>query len=113
MWVATEHAGMYRAGDERIHEEWLGRLDRAADRLDLGSEARSRAADLFLSTVGDDDEDRTKAVVVAAALYVGSLAAGERRSQGAVAEAVGVSRLAVQGRWKEMTRRAGLEPPSW
>jgi len=104
---------MYRAGDERVHEEWLGRLDRAADRLELGSEARSRAADLFLSTVADDDEARSKAVVVAAALYVGALAAGESRSQGAVADAVGVSRLAVQGRWKDLTREAGLEPPAW
>ena len=102
---------MYRASDEVDNEEWLARLETGADRLGLGREARSRAADLFLSE--NPKTDRSKRAVVAASLYVGSLVAGERRSQSAVAEAVGVSRLTVQGRWKELMEAAGLEPPGW
>ena len=102
---------MYRARDQVENEEWLAAIDEAADRLELGVEARSRAADLFLSTV--PDADRSKRATVAASLYAGALIAGDRRSQSAVADAVGVSRLTVQGRWKELMDAAGLEPPRW
>jgi transcription initiation factor TFIIIB Brf1 subunit/transcription initiation factor TFIIB len=102
---------VYRASDEVEQEAWLARLDRAADRLELGSDARSWATDLFLSTL--PEADRSKRATMAAALYVGCLVAGERRAQGEVAEAAGVSRLTVQGRWKELMEEAGLEPPSW
>lgn len=102
---------MYRASDQVENEEYLAALDEAADRLDLGQEARSRAADLFLSSV--PEAERSKRAVLATALYVGSLVAGERRSQGAVADAVGVSRLSVQQRWKDLLAETGLEPPDW
>jgi transcription initiation factor TFIIIB Brf1 subunit/transcription initiation factor TFIIB len=102
---------MYRARDQVANEEWLARLDEAADRLGLAGPARSRAADLFLSTL--PTEDRSKKAALAAALYVGALAEGQRRSQGAVAEACGVSRLTVQQRWKPLMEEAGLEPPKW
>lgn len=102
---------VYRASDQVENEEWLTALDEAADRLGLGSEARSRAADLFLSTV--PEEDRSKRAVLAASLYVGALVAGQRRAQGEVADAAGVSRLTVQQRWKDLMEDAGLEPPSW
>lgn len=102
---------MYRASDEVDNEEWLAALNRAADRLNVGTEARSRAADLFLTE--NPDSDRSKRAVLAAALYVGCLAAGENCSQIEVADAVGVSRLSVQSRWKELMDKAGLEPPSW
>ncbi len=102
---------VYRASDEVEHEAWLARLDRAADRLELGSDARSRAADLFLSTL--PEADRSKRATMAAALYVGCLVAGDRRAQGEVADAAGVSRLTVQSRWKDLMEEAGLEPPSW
>lgn len=102
---------MYRASDEREHDRWLAELDQAADRLDLSGAARSRAADLFLSTVPEGD--RSKPASVAAALYVGALVEGDRRSQAAVADAVGVARLTVQQRWKDLLEEAGLEPPRW
>lgn len=102
---------MYRASDEVELEEWLAALDRAAERLDLGAEARSRATDLFLSTAPADD--RSKEPALAAAIYVGGLTAGEGLSQGEVADAVGVSRLSVQQRWKDLMAEAGLDPPSW
>ena len=110
---------MYRASDQVDNDEWLGELDQAADRLDLSGDARSFAADLFLSTVSSDapadqpTADRTKRAVVAASLYAGSLIAGEQRSQGAVAESVGVARLTIQKRWKQLLEDAGLQPPSW
>lgn len=102
---------MYRARDHVENEEWLARIDEAAERLDLGRETKSRASDLFLSTV--PDTDRSKRAVVAASLYAGALIAGERRSQSEVADAVGVSRLTVQNRWKGLLEEAGLEPPKW
>jgi transcription initiation factor TFIIIB Brf1 subunit/transcription initiation factor TFIIB len=102
---------MYRARDHVENEEWLAAIDDAAERLDLGTTARSRATDLFLSTV--PDADRSKQATVAASLYAGSLIAGERRSQSDVADAAGVSRLTVQNRWKDLMEEAGLEPPKW
>lgn len=102
---------MYRARDQVANERWLVELERSAQRLDLGTEARERATDLFLSTV--PPEDRSKRAVLAASLYAGALIAGDRRSQGAVAEAADVSRLTVQKRWKPLLEEAGLEPPTW
>lgn len=102
---------MYRASDEREHADWLAQLEQAADRLGLGTEARSRARDVFLSTV--PDEERSKQATLAASLYVGALVAGEQQSQQSVADAVGVSRLSVQNHWKEQLEAAGLEPPDW
>jgi transcription initiation factor TFIIIB Brf1 subunit/transcription initiation factor TFIIB len=102
---------VYRATDQVENEEWLAAIDDAAERLDLGSDAKSRAVDLFLSTV--PDSERSKRATVAASLYAGALIAGERRSQSAVADAVGVARLTVQKRWKDLMEEAGLEPPAW
>lgn len=102
---------MYRARDERDNAEWLADLETAADRLELGTEARSAARDVFLSAV--PDQERSKPAAIAASLYVGALVASDQRSQGSVADAVGVSRLAVQQRWKELLETAGLEAPSW
>jgi transcription initiation factor TFIIIB Brf1 subunit/transcription initiation factor TFIIB len=102
---------MYSARDRVDNEEWLARLDRAADRLELGAEARANAADLFLSEV--PDADRSKPATAAASLYAGALIAGEERSQSAVADAVGVTRLSVQGRWKDLLSAAGFDPPTW
>jgi transcription initiation factor TFIIIB Brf1 subunit/transcription initiation factor TFIIB len=102
---------VYRASDERNNEQWLADLDAAADRLGLGATARTRAQDVFLSTV--PASERSKQAALAASLYVGALVAGEQRSQGAVADAVGVSRLSVQQRWKDQLEAAGLQPPDW
>ena len=102
---------MYRASDELDNAEWLQDLETAADRLGLSTAARSRARDVFLSTV--PEEERSKRTTLAASLYVGSLVAGDQRSQGEVADAVGVSRIAVQKRWKEQLEAAGLDAPDW
>lgn len=102
---------MYRASDEIENEEWLHELETAADRLDLGTDARSYATDVFLTTV--PDEDRSKRARLAASLYVGTLLAGDQRPQTAVAEAVGVSRLAVQQHWKDLLEAAGFDAPGW
>jgi transcription initiation factor TFIIIB Brf1 subunit/transcription initiation factor TFIIB len=102
---------VYRASDERANREWLDELEVAADRLDLGTDARSRAADIFLSTVSGSE--RTKRATLAASLYVGALVAGQQRTQQSVADAAGVSRLTVQQHWKELLAAAGLDPPDW
>jgi transcription initiation factor TFIIIB Brf1 subunit/transcription initiation factor TFIIB len=102
---------MYRARDRVDNEEWVARLTRAADELDLGSEARSNAVDLFLSNA--PEEDRSKPAVAAAGLYAGALIAGEERSQGSVAAAMDVTRLSVQNRWKKLLEASGFRPPEW
>jgi transcription initiation factor TFIIIB Brf1 subunit/transcription initiation factor TFIIB len=102
---------MYRARDEVENEAWLEDLERAAERLDLGEAARSRAVDLFLSNLPADD--RSKPAVIAASLYVAGLTEGDRRSQSAVAEEVGVARLTIQQRWKPILEGAGLDAPGW
>lgn len=102
---------MYSARDQVEHEPWLDRLDETADELGLSPDARSVAVDVFLSEVPDDD--RSKPAVLAASIYAGALIAGEERSQVEVAETVGVSRLSVQTRWKDLLDAAGFDPPSW
>ena len=102
---------MYRARDEFANEEWLAELDATADELSLDATARERAADLFLSTV--PEQERSKRAVLAASLYAGALIAGDRRSQSAVAEAAGVARLTVQKRWRDVLEESGLDAPKW
>jgi transcription initiation factor TFIIIB Brf1 subunit/transcription initiation factor TFIIB len=102
---------MHRASDRIEQADWVEDLRAAADELGLSEDARSRAVDLFLS--GVPDADRSKPAVIAASLYAGGLLAGEERSQRAVADAVGVSRLSVADRWKDLLEEAGFEPPSW
>ncbi len=103
--------GVYRARDAVENEEWAAAIDEAGERLDLGTEARSRAVDLFLSNV--PDEDRSKEAVLATSVYVAALTTGEQRSQSAVADATGVSRLTIQQRWKPILESAGLDAPEW
>ena len=111
MWLAARATSVYRASDEVAHEEWLGELRRAAETLELSSSARSNATELFLTNVPDND--RSKPAVAAAALYAGALVAGDERSQTAVAEAMDVSRLVVQQRWKSLLEDAGFDTPDW
>ncbi|MFC6755893.1 MULTISPECIES: cyclin family protein [Haloarcula] len=102
---------MYRASDRIEQDEWLGEIEATAETLDLGTQARSHAVDLFLSTL--PDEERSKRASMAASIYVGALVAGEERSQTAVADAAGVSRLTIQKRWKDLVERVGLDAPDW
>ncbi|RQH00325.1 transcription initiation factor IIB family protein [Natrarchaeobius oligotrophus] len=102
---------MHSARDRIEYEPWLEELEAIADRLELSSEARSCATDLFLADVPSDD--RSKRAVLAASVYAGSLVAGDGRTQGDVADAADVSRLSIQTRWKTMLEDAGLEPPRW
>ena len=102
---------MYRASDRVEQDAWIGEIEAAAETLDLGTQARSHAVDLFLSTL--PEEERSKRASMAASLYVGGLVAGEERSQSAVADAADVSRLTIQQRWKDLIERVGLEAPDW
>ncbi|WP_138005011.1 transcription initiation factor IIB family protein [Halalkalirubrum salinum] len=102
---------MYSARDRVENQQWIDALSAAAAELELGSEARSNAVDLFVSHV--PDAERSKPAVAAAALYAGALVAGQERSQRAVAEAMGVTRLSVQSKWKDLLSDAGFRPPTW
>lgn len=102
---------MYLASDQFEHAGWLDDLEAAADTLDLSGETRSHAGDLFLSNVPDND--RSKPAMLGACLYAGALVAGEQPTQSEVADAVGVSRLAVQQRWKPLVESVGLDAPDW
>lgn len=109
--MATVASRVYRASDRVENEEYVQQLEDAADRLELGTDARSRALDVFLSNLSADG--RSKRTTMAASLYVGALVAGEERSQRDVADAVGVSRLSVQQHWKELLETVGLDAPDW
>ncbi|WP_158854047.1 transcription initiation factor IIB family protein [Halorhabdus sp. CUG00001] len=102
---------MYRARDQVENEEWIDAIEDAAETLDLTETATSRATDVFLTNV--PDEDRSKQAILAASIYVGALVAGDQRSQGQVAEATDVSRLTVQQHWKELLETAGFDAPDW
>ena len=102
---------MHRASDRVEQAPWLERLDAAATALDLDPETGSTAADLYLSAV--PESDRSKPPQLAACLYAAALITGEERTQTAVADAVGVSRLGIQERWKDVLRSAGFQPPGW
>ncbi|AGN01978.1 transcription factor TFIIB cyclin-like protein [Salinarchaeum sp. Harcht-Bsk1] len=102
---------MHSAKDRRDNAEWIEAIEEAATDLGLDDETGSVAVDLFLSTV--PDADRSKPAAVAASVYAATLIAGEGRTQTAVADAVGVSRISVQQRWRERLESAGMEPPSW
>ena len=102
---------MYRASDHVEHAEWIERLEAACKTLDLDAETRSTATDLFLSrATASDDGER---VVAAGSLYAAALIRGQQRSQSAVADAMDVSRLSVQQRWKSILADAGFTPPKW
>lgn len=102
---------MYSAREQLENEAWLDDLEAAAADLDLSDDAQRVATELFLSEV--PEKDQSKPPVLAASLYAGSLIAGDQRSQTTVADAVGVSRLSVQTRWKELVEAAGLDAPDW
>lgn len=102
---------MYRASDQVDNKEYIEELQTAADRLGLGTDARSRAVDVFLSNL--PEASRSKRATLASSLYVGALVAGDQRSQRDVADAVGVSRLSVQQHWKELLESVGLDAPDW
>ncbi|ESS10962.1 MAG: transcription initiation factor TFIIIB, Brf1 subunit/Transcription initiation factor TFIIB [uncultured archaeon A07HR60] len=102
---------MYRASNHVQYDEWTTRVETAAAELDLTEDVVATATDLFLSEVPDDD--RSKPAVLAACLYAGALIEGESRSQAAIADTVGVSRLSVQKRWKPLVTAAGFQPPEW
>ena len=102
---------MYRASDRVDNEEWIDRIDEARRRLDLDAETLTTATDMFLSDVPDGE--RSKPASAAASLYAAALVTGQERSQSAVADAMGVSRLSVQQGWKPILEAAGFSPPSW
>ena len=102
---------MYSARDRVEQQDWLDRIEDAADEIEVGQSARSTAGDLFLTHI--PAEDRSKRAVAAASLYACALIAGEERSQQAVADAMDVSRLSVQSRWKPLLEDAGFDPPTW
>jgi len=102
---------VYRASDRVDNEEWISRLEAACAELNLDDEVCSTATDVFLS--GIPDADRSKAATAAASLYAAALIRGQERSQSAVADAMDVSRLSVQTRWKSLLEEAGFSPPTW
>jgi len=61
-----------------------------------------------------DDERGKRVAAAAGSLYAAAaLIRGQERSQSAVADAMDVSRLSVQKRWKPILEDAGFSPPTW
>lgn len=102
---------MYSARDRLENQRWLDQIADATETLGLGEKTRHTAEELFLTHL--PDSNRSKPAVAAAALYAATLIAGEERSQRSVADAMDVTRLSVQSRWKPILRDAGYDPPTW
>ena len=102
---------VYPARAHLEERRWVQQIETAATQLELAPAAEAAAIDLFLSQL--PTKDRSKPALIAASLYAGCLIRGDGRSQGAIAEAVGVSRLSVQQRWKPLLEDAGFDPPGW
>lgn len=102
---------VYNARERVEHGRWVTELESVGETLSLSDEAIACGVDLFLGDV--PERERSKRAAMAASLYAGALIAGDGRTQSAVAEAAGVSRLSIQQRWKTRLADAGLEPPSW
>lgn len=111
LYLGRQPRGMYRASDRVDNAEWIDRLEDACATLDLDDDACSTATDLFLSEI--PDEERSKPATAAASLYAAALIRGQERTQSAVADAMDVSRLSVQQRWKPLLENAGFSPPTW
>tara|TARA_A100001037_G_scaffold275260_1_gene273648 strand:+ start:5759 stop:6067 length:309 start_codon:yes stop_codon:yes gene_type:complete len=102
---------VHKAKDHIDQLEWISEIDRVSKELGISDRAKSYAVEIYLSDI--PEMDRSKPAAIATGIYVGLLIAGEERSQQEVAEKMGVSRLAIQGRWKFTLRNAGFDPPSW
>jgi len=102
---------VHKAKDHVEQSEWISEIGRVAKELNLSARTKSYAVEIYLSNI--PEKDRSKPAAIATGIYVGSLIAGEERSQQEIAEKMGVSRLAIQGRWKETLKTAGFDPPSW
>lgn len=102
---------MYRARDRLANSEWLAKVAAAGERIGLAPETIGVAEELFLADV--PETAASKRVAVAASLYAAGRIEGEKRSQAAVAEAVGVARLSVHNHWRDRLTAAGVVPPEW
>lgn len=102
---------MYRGSDRVAEKSWIGRLEDTAPELDLTDDTIAVARDLFLANL--PVSDRSKPALLAASCYTATLITGDERSQTAVADAFGVSRIAIQQRWKTILEESGLSPPGW
>tara|TARA_B100001013_G_scaffold273620_1_gene174261 strand:+ start:153 stop:497 length:345 start_codon:yes stop_codon:yes gene_type:complete len=102
---------VHTAKDHVEQSEWISEIDRVANELNLGVRAKSYAVEIYLSDI--PEMERSKPAAIATGIYVGSLIAGEERSQQEIADKTGVSRLTIQGRWKDTLKIAGFDPPSW
>lgn len=102
---------MHRASDEVEHAAHLDAIEAAAAALELEDRTVSAARDLFLTSV--PETERSRRATAAASLYAAGLVTGDQRSQGAVADAFGVSRLSVQQGWKPLVEAAGFTAPDW
>jgi len=102
---------VYPARAHLEERQWVRQIETVASDLEVSQAAQAAAVDLFLSQ--RPMAERSKPAVAAACLYAGCLISGDGRSQGAIAGAIGVSRLSVQQRWKPLLEDAGFDPPGW
>ena len=102
---------MYKARDHIKQSKWISEIERVAMELDLGQNTKSYAIEIYLYNI--PEKDRSKPAAVATGIYVGALIAGEERSQQEIADAMNVSRLTIQSRWKNTLEISGFKPPTW
>jgi transcription initiation factor TFIIB len=84
-------------------------LSRFIHQLELSSSTQDRAeAILIAAEQAGLTSRRTPAGLMAAALYIASILEGERRTQQAIGQVIGVSAATIQTRYRELVHRLDI-----
>ncbi|HEV8594625.1 MAG TPA: transcription initiation factor IIB, partial [Thermoplasmata archaeon] len=84
-------------------------VSRFCSELKLSGEVQSRAVEILKDAADKElTSGRGPTGVAAAAIYIASILANERRTQREVAEVAGVTEVTIRNRYKELTERLGI-----
>src|SRR5256712_6445814 len=85
-------------------------VSRFCSELKLTGEVQSRAVEILNEAPDNELTPRPRPTdVAAAAIYIASILANERRTQREVAEVAGVTEVTIRNRYKELTEKLGIK----
>lgn len=85
-------------------------IERFCSELNLGREVQNKAIDLLNKAQKKElTSGRGPTGVAAAAIYIASILAGERKTQKDVADVAGVTEVTIRNRYKEMARKLDVD----
>jgi len=89
-------------------------ISRFCSELKLSSEVQTKTMEI-LKQANDMELTSGKAPtgVAAAAIYIASILANERRTQREVADKAGVTEVTIRNRYKELAEKLGIQLPRW